>query len=113
MPAGKGRAFRGSEPVRGVAKPVPGGRAALAQPWRLGLEQVDVSGGIEVVTTAGGALVAGRLERPREPGLMVEPDAHEEIGGPEARDLSGLEIERVRVLKLWGEAHHAGPVTPP
>ncbi len=63
------------------------------------------------MTTAGGALVAGRLERPREPGLMVEPDAHEEIGGPEARDLSGLEIERVRVLKRWGEALDADPVT--
>jgi len=51
------------------------------------------------VPSAGPALVAGRSQRPREPGLVIEPDAYEEIGGPEARDLSGLEIQRVGVLK--------------
>ena len=58
-----------------------------------------MSGGIEVVPTTGQALVASSPERSREPRLVIEPDAHEEIGGPEARDLPGLEIERVRVLK--------------
>src|SRR5207244_12826248 len=77
---------------------------------RLGLEQFHVRGDVEVVPTAGGALIAGRLQRPREPGLMVEPDAHEEISGPEARDLSGLEIERVWLLKRLAEALGADPV---
>ena len=58
-----------------------------------------MSGGIEVGPTTGQALVAGSPERSREPRLVIEPDTHEEIGGPEARDLSGLEIESVRVLK--------------
>ena len=83
----------------GVAEAMHVGCPALAQARRLGLEQFHVRGDVEVVTTASGALIAGRLERPREPGLMVESDAHEEIGGPEACDLPGLEIESVRILK--------------
>ena len=58
-----------------------------------------MSGGIEVEPTTGQALVASGPERSREPRLVVEPDTHEEIGGPEACDLPGLEIESVRILK--------------
>ena len=60
---------------------------------------------------AGQALVAGRLMRPREPGLVVEPDAHEEISGPEARELSGLEIDGVGILERRREAVDADAIS--
>src|SRR5262249_41866764 len=89
----------GIEPVMRVAEAVHVGRAALTEPWRLGLEQLDVSRDVEVVPVTGRVLVSGGGERPREPGLVIEPDANQEIGSSKGGDLSGLEIDRVRILK--------------
>src|SRR5207244_12472029 len=99
---GDGPRVLGVEPVVGVAEAMYVGRAPLAQPWRLGLEQLDVSGGIEVVPTTGQALVASSPERSREPRLVIEPDTHEEIGRASCRGRVTGARGSGRENEVWG-----------
>jgi len=95
----------------GVAEAVNVGGATLPQARRLALEQLDVSRYVDVVPASGCSLLSSGGERSREPRLVIEPDTNQEIGGPERRDLAGLEIERMGVVKRGGKALYADSVT--
>jgi len=91
-----------------VAEAVHVHAALRAHAGRLGVEQRDAARDVQV----GGAArqeprVSHRAERPRQPGLVVEADAHQQRGGLELGEGARLDLHAVRVVERGRQAHHA------
>jgi hypothetical protein len=71
------------------------------------MRRIDIA-----LPAARDARVACGAQRARKPRLVVEPDAHQEIGVAKARDLRGLHVHRVGIGKGRRQVFHGDAISP-